>query len=193
MAFNEVADRPRRRHEHNHGQNDSNGHDPDLCCEADSRDNRVDREHEIDHRDLDHDRGHLAIHLGRGLAFDALEIGMDLLHGLVDQEDATGDQDQILAREALAKGRKQWFGEAENPPNGKEQNQPRHQGQGHSELAGEWLLRGRQLADQERDDDQVIDAEHHLQGGQGEKAEPHLRVEQRVHCRDLLKFEGPQS
>jgi hypothetical protein len=89
---------------------------------------------------------------------------MDLLDGLVDQEDATGYQDQVLAREALAKGLEQGFGETENPPDGKEQDQTRQQGQGHSELAGERLLLGGQLADQERDDHQVVDTEHHFQG-----------------------------
>ena len=50
-----------------------------------------------------------------------------------------------------------------------------------ADLAGLVLLLGRQLAGEDRDEDDVVDAEHDLEGGQREEADPGLRVGEPVH------------
>jgi hypothetical protein len=52
---------------------------------------------------------------------------MDLVGGLVDQERAAGGEDQVLARDAVAKHEEPGFGEPDDPADEQEQDQARHQ------------------------------------------------------------------
>jgi len=66
--------------------------------------------------------------------------------------------------------------EADYPRDRGEQRQAGDQRQRQSELPRAALLSGRQSPGEDRDKDQIIDAEHDLEGGQRYKARPERRI-----------------
>ena len=116
-----------------------------------------------------------------GLADDVvLVVGridgvVDLLGRLPDQEQAAGDQDQVAKREAVAEGREQRCGHADDPGDRREKQQPHDEGGADAEATGPHAVLGRQLVRQDRDEDQVIDAEHDLHGDQRDHGCPSFR------------------
>ena len=136
VRLDEGGDRARGRHQHDHRQDHRHRHDPDLVGHADRGDDAVDREYQVDDRDLGHHRREVGQHPGTGLALVALERAVDLLGRLVDQEQPAGGQDQILARDAVPEQLEQRLGQADDPADEEQQHQPREQRQGHADIAG---------------------------------------------------------
>ncbi|MFT3974476.1 MAG: hypothetical protein QM699_13805 [Amaricoccus sp.] len=141
-----------------------------LVRHADRGDDRVDREDQVDERDLHHHRGEAAHDPSAAVAFVALKRLVDLHRRLVDQEQPARGEDQVLAAHVVAEGMEQRLGQADDPADEHEQHQPRHQRQRHAGVARRRLPLLRQLADEHRDDHQIVDAEHDLQHGQGQEA-----------------------
>jgi hypothetical protein len=110
VLLDEVADRLGGRYQHDHRQDHRHRHDPDFIGHADCGDNAVDREHQVDDRDLRDHRDEHRVHLGRGLALVAFQAAVDLVRGLVDQEQPAGGEDQVLAREAVPEQVEQGLG-----------------------------------------------------------------------------------
>ena len=93
-------DRAGGRVHHQHGQHHRRDHDLDILRHADRRDDGVDREHKIDRDDLRHDQREGRIGLGgRTVRLVGLDLGMDLVRRLRDQEQAAGNQDDVVPGE----------------------------------------------------------------------------------------------
>ena len=82
----------RARHPHHHadGEDDGRDHDGQLIGlgEADRREHRVEREHDVDDGDLHHDDGEVREHARLALVFGAFERAVDLGDALGEQEQA---------------------------------------------------------------------------------------------------------
>jgi hypothetical protein len=96
MPTDKCADRPGRDIHHHHRDHDCNNHDLQLADETDRGDDRVDREHQVDHGDLDNHHRHDISRLGRpGPVIGAFDLVVDLVCALGEQEQAAGDQDDV--------------------------------------------------------------------------------------------------
>ena len=89
----------------------------------------------------------------------------------------------MLAGELVVQDREEGFLQPHDPADGQEQPQASRQGQDESQLPGPALLSLGEAVGQDRDEDDVVDAQDDLHQGQGQEAEPHLGGEQ------ALKFE----
>ncbi|MNN79536.1 hypothetical protein D3C81_1961890 [compost metagenome] len=63
-------------------------------------------------------------------------------------------------------------GQADDPANGGQQGQTHDQGQADADAARALTMLGRQLVRQDRDEDQVVDAEHDFHHHQGHEGGP---------------------
>ena len=81
-------------------------HDLDVLRHADRGDDRVDREHEVDRDDLQHDHRKCRMDLGAGIVgLVGLDLGVDFVRRLGDQEQTAGDQDDVVPGETAAEQR----------------------------------------------------------------------------------------
>ncbi|EMH76793.1 hypothetical protein EHI8A_243340 [Entamoeba histolytica HM-1:IMSS-B] len=101
---------------------------------------------------------------------------MDLLGRLPQQEQATGDEDQVLPGKALAEHLDDGLGELDDPGHGTEQTQAQDQRQADADAAALLLLVRGQLVGQDGDEDEVVDAQHHFHHDQGGESSPDGRV-----------------
>ncbi len=126
MALDELADRPGE-HQHEHDRDQDRGdHHPALVDHADCGDDRVEREHDVEHHDLHDDAAEGRRHRAGGDRLGrALELLVDLVRGLADQEQAAADQDQVAPGEVLSKHREQRRGQPDDPGDGHQQPDPR--------------------------------------------------------------------
>ena len=97
---------------------------------------------------------------------------VDLLGRLPDQEEAAGDQDQVAPGEAVPEGGEDGLGQPDDEGDGREQDEPHDQRRRDAEAARPDPVLGRQLVGQDRDEDEVVDAEHHLHRDQRHHAPP---------------------
>jgi hypothetical protein len=189
VGVDEVRERGGGEQHHGHGDQDRDHHDRDVLRHADRGDDAVDREHQVQHQDLA-DRGRHA-HAGRLAGLEHVRAGLgvdvvvDLLGGLPDQEQAAGDQDQVAPGEAVAERGEDRLGEPHDDRDGPQQRQAHDQGGADAEAAGPGPLVLGQLVGEDRDEDQVVDAEHDLHHDQRDEGHPGGRVgeqgEQVVH------------
>src|SRR5207342_1657543 len=182
---------------HRDREQDGGDHHRRLVGHADRRDDRVEREHDVDHRDLrddTHERDRrLAVDvLGFFLADDqVLDLGRPLHH----QEHAAQDQHQVADGDAQAEEIEQLRGQSGQPRQRQQQADTGYAGDRDAELARLLALHQWQLAHRDRDEYQVVDAQHDLDRAQGDQGDPGLRVgEQFNHVQILGKTGfGPPS
>ena len=153
-------------------------HDRQRARHADRGQDRIDREDNVEQHDL-HDCRAEAQASGLGGAFvvrrvAAVERVMNLLGRLPDQEQAARDQDQIAQREgrvertvavdqrAVDAEIDQRRGQPDQPRDRRKQRQPQHQRQCDADPARARLPGGRQAVGENRDEHEIVDAEHHL-------------------------------
>lgn len=109
----------------------------------------------------------------------ALELLVDLGHGLVDQERTTQDQDQAAPAEPQGRDRpdpEQWLGQADDPGREEQQDDPQDQRRAESDDPDPLPLLGRQVVCEDRDEHQVLDAEHQLEPEQRQEGDPEIGV-----------------
>jgi hypothetical protein len=174
------------REEHDPDRDDDRrDHDRQLVDHADRREHGIEREHDVEQDDLDDDRPEggagLAPALGvvGRLALQRLE---DLGRGLPEQEQAAADEDQVSPRELDAGDREHRRGQADDPRDGQQQQDAHAHREPQADVAGAVALARRQLADEDRDEDDVVDAEHDLEHRQRQQGDPGLGVRQQVHA-----------
>jgi len=71
--------------------------------------------------------------------------------------------------------------QANDPRERGKQGDARHHRARQSDASRACLLRRRQLAGEDRDENDVVDAEHDLQHRQREQAEPHFGTREEIH------------
>ena len=97
---------------------DRDVHDREVVGHADGGDDRVDRKDEVEQQDLEDRTAERDVD---GMADDLVLVVLgvdgvvDLLRRLPDQEQAASDQDEVAEREAVAEGREQRRGHADDP------------------------------------------------------------------------------
>ncbi|MNP30402.1 hypothetical protein D3C76_1234710 [compost metagenome] len=106
---------------------------------------------------------------------------VDLLGAFPQQEQATEEQDQVAPGDAMAEDLEQVGSQAHDPGDRQQQEDARDHGQGQAEDPGTWLHVLGHAADQDRDHDDVVDPEHDLKRGEGEKGNPDFRAGQPFH------------
>ncbi len=110
--------------------------------------------------------------------FLALERFVDLGRGLVQQEDAAADEDHVAPREVAPERVNNGCGEADDPGDRQQQQDPHPHRQAEADQPSLIApFRGQSL-DEDRDEDDVVDAEDDLEQGQREKGDPGIRAGQ---------------
>jgi len=168
--------------QHDHHRDDHGGHhDGQVIRHPDSRQDRVYREDHVDQDDLEDHRPEVRgddaclVEEIRGLG---VHRAVDFLGGLPQQEEAAGDQDQVAPGEGQVQGahrfpeREDRICEVDQPGQGRQQRKAHDQGQGDAQPPSLLTLLFRQLVRQDRDKDEVVDAEHHLHRDQGDQGRP---------------------
>ena len=112
----------------------------------------------------------------RILVIVGIDRVVDFLGRLPDQEQAAGDQDQVAPGEAMAEGGEHRRRQLDDDRDGGKQHQPHDQRRRDAQLPGAGPLRLRQFVGQDRDEDQIVDAEHDLQHHQRQQRDPGGRV-----------------
>ncbi len=175
VALDEVADRACEDHHHAHRQDHRRHHDRQVLRHPDGGYDRVEREDDVEQPDLDDDRpeGGGAHRLRLGGVLD-LELVVDLDRRLPDEEEATGEQDEVAPGDAVAHHREQVAGQPHHPADGEEEPEPRHEGDDEPQLAGLRLLLPREAAGEDGEEDDVVDAQDDLHEGERRERDPGL-------------------
>jgi hypothetical protein len=116
-----------------------------------------------------------------------IEAAVDLVRALGQQEEAAEDQHQVSARDLLADDGEERGREADDPAQREEQGDAHEHRHHEPEAAGLGLVLFRQLAGQDGDEDDVVDAEDDLQRGEGGERHPGLRVGEPVHSASAVR------
>ena len=151
-------------------------------------------EHDIEQHDLRDHTGEAQPRVCGLLAIEpiAFQGVMDLPRALVEQEQAARDQNDIAPRDRMAEEIEQRLGEADYPSNRGKQRQAGKQSQCQSDLPCPVLLFCRQSPGEDRDEHQVVDTEHDLEGGQCQKAYPDFRIGYPIHIEARAWLTAPR-
>ena len=181
MARDEAADGPGGDHHEKHRDDDRGDHDGDLVHHADGRNDGVEREHEVDNGDLDEHAGEAARQVPLRAMLFALHEAVDLPRCLPDEEGAAREQDDVAAGDLLAQHGEHGRREAHQPGEREQQADAHEHGEPEADAPRELAPLRRQAIDQDRDEDDVVDAEHELERSQREESDPRLRIGQEFH------------
>jgi len=107
---------------------------------------------------------------------NAFEPLVQLGRGLEQQEQAAAEQDQVAAGEILAPQGEQRRGQRHQPRDDGQQPQPHEEREAQADEPCLVALARRQLLREDRDEDEVVDAQHDLQDDQRQETEPDGRV-----------------
>ena len=194
VFFDEVADGIDGEHHDDCADEDGDDHDGDLFDHADGGDDGVEAEDHVHEHDLDHDLGHGGGGGGGGSglgAVGAFEFVVDFADGLDDEEEASDEEDEVLAGEgeftgligvgagvsgvALAEwpwDAEEGFLHAEDETEQEEEDDSGDDGEDEALAAGFFALGGWQFACEDGDEDDVIDAEDDFEEDEGEETDP---------------------
>jgi hypothetical protein len=173
VAADEVGDRVDEDQHHDHGDHGRDDHDDDVLRHADRGDDRVEREHHVEQEDLRDDeaeRGALAA--AGGVILVALELRVDLVGSLGDEEEAAQAEHQVAPGYLLSEHGEERRGEPHDPGDREQEREAQDERQPDAEPAGARLLVDRKPIGKDRDEHDVVDAEHDLHQGQGEEGDP---------------------
>src|SRR5688572_27187154 len=101
MAFHKSTDRACKSHHEDDRDYDRSDHDSYVVYHSHCRDNRVEREDHIEHKDLNNNAGERRSHTRGRVSFLAFEFSMDLKSALTKQKQSTHDQNQVTAGDFL--------------------------------------------------------------------------------------------
>src|SRR6266480_2232138 len=122
--------------------------------------------------DLDDDAAERGTGLHVLLTLLALELVVNLAGALPQQEQAAQEEDQVAAGEGVAERAEQRPREPHDAGEREQQEDARHHGEREAHGTGARLLAGGQLTGQDRDEDDVVDAEDDLEHRQREQRDP---------------------
>ena len=183
VLVDELADSAGSQHHHQYRNDDGGNHHRHVGNHADGGNHRVQGEHDVDDGDLDNGVDELATGaFGLVLGFIFTFQGVvHLLGAFPQQEQATEEQDQVATGDALAKHHEQVGGQLHDPGDRQQQQDARDHGQRQAEDPSACLHMLGHAADQDRNHDDVIDAQDDLKGRQGEEGNPDFRIGQPFH------------
>jgi hypothetical protein len=177
----EMRDRSGCHIHHDDRDHDGCDHDLDVLRHADRGDDRVDREHQIDRHDLQHDHGEGRINLGGGrLGFVGLHLGVDLVRRLGDQKQSTGDQDHVVPGEITSEQSRDRIGQPHQIGQAEQQQDAEDKRERKADLARAARIARRAARHQHRNEHDVVDAEHDLERRQRDQRGPGIRIGQEV-------------
>jgi hypothetical protein len=166
------ADGPGREHHDADGDDDRNDHDSDMVGQADRRDHRIQREHNVDEPNLD-DRANEARVLDLvALASRSLETMVNLERRFREQEQAAADQNQVAARDVDVEHAEQRLLQPHDPRQEQQQQDARAHREAEAKEPRALPLRLGQAPDENADEDDVVDAENDLEQRQRRKRNP---------------------
>ncbi len=87
----------------------------------------------------------------------------------------------VASRDHLREDREERLRQPHDPGDGEEEEDPRDEGQPEADPVGALLALLRELPDEDRDEDDVVDPEDELEGGERQERDPSLRFEDPVH------------
>ena len=167
------------------GQHHRRDHDVELIDHADRGDDGIEREHDIEQQNLHDDCSEGGRLSAGGVVFRTLEPLMDLGDRLINEERPTEDENQVapaeLERAALLTEPEQWVGQSDDPGCREQQANPHEHRERQPENTSPLLLLLRQLAREDRDEHDVVDAQHELENKKGEEGDPEIRARKKVH------------
>jgi hypothetical protein len=173
MLLNEAADRLRRQQHDGNRDHHRGDHHPHVLRHADGGDDGIEGEHDVQQDDLD-DRGEergVAALLGR-LVTAALGHVVDLHRPLDQQEQpADGENEITPGNDVLAEGEKR-LGQTDDPGDRQQQGDAHAGREAETDGARPRLLCRRQPVGDDRQEHDVVDAEHDFQGRQRQQAGP---------------------
>src|SRR4026208_451747 len=173
MAHQERRDRTRECQHNNDGNDHRDHHHRDVLRHPHCRDYRVEREHDVQEQNLyEHDSECCSTRRRLVPLVDDLEVLVDLACRLHEQEQTSNQQNEISTGESLAENRKELGREAHHPGDCEQQPQTEQEGQREAKLSRRLLPAGGKLVDQNRNEDQVVDAEDDLHRRQRDQTEP---------------------
>ncbi len=151
-----------------------------MLGHADRGDDRIDGEDEIDDGDLqnggDHRVGDRCLP-ALLLAFDVL---MHLARALDQEEQAAGDEDEVAPRKIVTGEAEEGRRQMNDIGNAAQHDDAEDERQQQPDAPRRQPLLGMHARHHQRDEDDVVDAEHDLHRAQGNEARPDMRVGQPV-------------
>jgi hypothetical protein len=106
----------------------------------------------------------------------AFQVVVDLRRSLAQQKQPADDQHEVADGDVELRDREQRVGQCRDPGDRSEQRQPSDQGQRQPDLSATGLSLRRQAARHDRDENDVVDAEHDFERCQRQKARPGLGI-----------------
>jgi hypothetical protein len=170
----EIGQRIGGEHHDGHGDDDRDHHDGHVIGHADGGNDAVHRKHDVQHHDLADGRRHShraawLEQVGTGVRVDVV---VDFLGGLPDQEQAAGQQDDVAPGEAVAQHLEHRLGEPYDDSHRAQQGQPHDQRQPDADAARLAAVFRGQPVGQDRDEDEVVDAQHHFHRHKRDQGDP---------------------
>ncbi len=112
------------------------------------------------------------------LRFEAI---VDLHRRLHQQEKPAGDENEVAPGHAVAPHGEHRLRERHDPADAREQRQAHDQGEHQTDPPGALALARWQPAGENRDEDQVVDAEHDLERNERRETDPDRRIRHPFH------------
>src|SRR5262249_19841918 len=138
-------------------------------------------EHDVEQDDL-HDGGDKDAAASQRLRYvDHLQLVVDLPRGLEDEEETAREQDEVASGHAAPQDLEEGTGEAHDPRDREQQADAHADGEDEAEPAREALLPGGEAADQDGDEDDVVDAEDDLHRRERDQGDEAFGSPERVH------------
>ena len=137
------------------------------------------REHHVDDDDLeDHPEERAGAALPLAWPVRGFHLGMNLVGRLRDQEQPAADQDDVAPREGHAAHAEDRLGQADQPHQQAEQEDAENEREREPDLPRALRLRLGNASDDNRQEDDVVDAEHDLERRQRQQRRPCFRTGQ---------------
>jgi hypothetical protein len=195
VVGDEPRHRPRRRIHDGDRDQHRGDHDADIPHHADGGDDGIDGEHEIDGDELGDDEAHRSRCRRRGLFRRRVLIGdvdlrMHLVGRLGDEEETPRDQDQVVPGKWIAPHREHGGGQAQQRRKREQEGNTENQRQAKADAPGGFGTAGVETAHQDRNEDDVVDAEHDLEGSQARECRPRIEIGQEVEHESLTVWSG---
>ena len=135
------------------------------------------REHQVDDDDLDdHPEERAGVRAPLLVRLARLDFAVDFVGGLADQEQPAADQDDVAPGEFKVFHRQHRLRQPDQPDQEAEQKDAEHQRQQQPDLPRTCCLRLRNPRYNDRQEDNVVDAEHNLQRRQCQQRRPSFRT-----------------
>src|SRR5690606_20888163 len=106
----------------------------------------------------------------------AFEFAVDFVGCLGQKEESAQNQNQVPPRDLGSQNAEERFGEAHDPRQGEQERNAAEKGEGEANRARSGLLVLWKSSRKDRDEDDVVDSQDDLEGGQRAESDPGLRV-----------------